>query len=111
VTLQYKQLWTVETLFRSVKSLLQTRPVYPKCDETIRAHVFCSFPALVLRKALQEKIEAKSYKTPPSKMSQSVDSGSHAGCEQRAHLSYLQRYQLSRVIAATLFNSAMTCCT
>ena len=61
VALQYKQLWMVETLFRSVKSLLQTRPIYHKCDETIRGHVFCSFLALVLRKALQEKIEAKGW--------------------------------------------------
>jgi len=61
VALQYKQLWMVEALFRSVKSLLQTRPVYHKCDETIRGHVFCSFLALVLRMALQEKIEAKGW--------------------------------------------------
>jgi transposase len=26
-----------------MKSLLETRPVYHKCDETIRGHVFCSF--------------------------------------------------------------------
>jgi len=61
VALQYKQLWRVEALFRSVKSLLQTRPIYHKRDETIRGHVFCSFLALVLRKALQEKIEAKGW--------------------------------------------------
>ncbi|OYV74484.1 MAG: transposase [Deltaproteobacteria bacterium 21-66-5] len=61
VALQYKQLWMVEALFRSVKSLLQTRPIYHKCDETIRGHVFCSFLALVLRKALQEKIEARGW--------------------------------------------------
>jgi hypothetical protein len=36
VALQYKRLWTVEHWFRSCKSLLQTRPIYHKCDETIR---------------------------------------------------------------------------
>jgi transposase len=36
----------VEAWFRSTKSLLQTRPIYHKCDETIRGHVFCSFLAL-----------------------------------------------------------------
>src|SRR5271165_5260590 len=49
VALQYKRLWMVEAWFRSSKSLLQTRPIYHKCDETIRGHVFCSFLALVLR--------------------------------------------------------------
>ena len=47
----------VEDLFRSMKSLLETRPIYHKCDETIRGHVFCSFLALVLRKQLQDRVE------------------------------------------------------
>jgi len=36
VALKYKQLWMVEDVFRSMKSLLDTRPIYHKCDETIR---------------------------------------------------------------------------
>jgi hypothetical protein len=59
VGLKYKQLWMVEQLFRSAKTLLSTRPVYHKYDRTIRGHVFCSFLALVLRQALQERLEAK----------------------------------------------------
>ena len=60
--LKYKQLWMVEDVFRSMKSLLQTRPIYHKCDETIRGHVFCSFLALVLRKELQERVERKGWR-------------------------------------------------
>jgi len=56
VALQYKRLWTVEHWFRSCKSLLQTRPIYHKCDATIRGHVFCSFLALVLRQELQARL-------------------------------------------------------
>ena len=56
VALQYKRLWMVEHWFRSCKSLLQTRPIYHKCDETIRGHVFCSFLALVLRQELQARV-------------------------------------------------------
>ena len=59
VGLKYKQLWMVEQIFRSAKTLLSTRPVYHKYDRTIRGHVFCSFPAPVLRRALQERLEAK----------------------------------------------------
>jgi len=55
--LKYKQLWTVESIFRSMKSLLDTRPIYHKCDDTIRGHVFCSFLALLLRKKLQDLLE------------------------------------------------------
>lgn len=58
VALRYKQLWMVEHLFRDVKTLLSTRPIYHKCDETIRGHVFCSFLALVLRHELQRRLEA-----------------------------------------------------
>jgi hypothetical protein len=59
VGLKYKQLWMVEQLFRSAKTLLSTRPVYHKYDRTIRGHVFCSFLALVLRQGLQKRLEAK----------------------------------------------------
>jgi len=62
VALQYKQLWTVEHWFRSCKSLLQTRPIYHKRDETIRGHVFCSFLALVLRQELQARLEQRGHK-------------------------------------------------
>jgi hypothetical protein len=56
VALQFKRLWMVEAWFRSCKSLLQTRPIYHKCDETIRGHVFCSFLALVLRQELEARL-------------------------------------------------------
>jgi transposase len=62
VVLKYKQLWTVEHVFRSTKSILETRPVWHKCDETIRGHVFCSFLALVLRKELEDRLEANGHK-------------------------------------------------
>jgi len=58
--LKYKQLWMVEQLFRTTKSVLETRPIYHKCDETIRGHVFCSFLALVLKTELYERLEQKS---------------------------------------------------
>jgi transposase len=60
--LQYKQLWMVEEMFRTVKTLLETRPIFHKCDETIRGHVFCSFLALLLRKELQDRLEAQGDK-------------------------------------------------
>jgi len=58
IALKYKELWMVEHIFRDVKSILETRPVYHKVDETIRGHVFCSFLALVLRKELDMRMEA-----------------------------------------------------
>jgi transposase len=57
--LQYKRLWMVEAYFRSCKSLLGTRPIYHRCDATIRGHVFCSFLALVLRQELQARLEGR----------------------------------------------------
>lgn len=61
VALKYKQLWMVEDIFRSMMSLLETRPIYHKCDETIRGPVFCSFLALVLRKELQGRLEGEGW--------------------------------------------------
>jgi transposase len=62
VALKYKQLWMVEDVFRSMKSLLDTRPIYHKRDETIRGHVFCSFLALQLRKELEDRLARKQWK-------------------------------------------------
>jgi transposase len=58
VALKYKQLWMVEEIIRTIKSVLETRPIYHKVDQTIRGHVFCSFLALVLRAELQSRLQA-----------------------------------------------------
>ncbi|HEY4782488.1 MAG TPA: IS1634 family transposase [Chthoniobacterales bacterium] len=52
----YKALWTVEDIIRTSKSILETRPIYHKRDETIRGHVFCSFLALVLKQELESRM-------------------------------------------------------
>jgi hypothetical protein len=57
VALAYKHLWMVEAIFRSMKSLLETRPIYHQKDETIRGHVFCSFLALLVRQELERRLE------------------------------------------------------
>jgi transposase len=57
VALKYKELWQVEQVFRDMKSVLDTRPIFHQRDETIRGHVFCSFLALVLRKELDGRLE------------------------------------------------------
>ena len=61
VALAYKQLWMVEDLFRSMKSLLATRPIYHRRDETIRGHVFCSFLALLLRTELENRLASRGH--------------------------------------------------
>lgn len=57
--LKYKQLWMVEQIFRTTKSILETRPIYHKCDETIRGHVFCTFLALMLKTELFERLQER----------------------------------------------------
>ena len=57
VALKYKELWQVEQVFRDMKSVLDTRPIYHQRDETIRGHVFCSFLALILMKELTTKLK------------------------------------------------------
>jgi len=58
VALRYKQLWMIEEMMRAVKSVLETRPIYHRRDETIRGHVFCSFLALILRQQLEDRLQA-----------------------------------------------------
>ena len=63
VMLRYRELLKVEDIFRTTKAILDTRPVYHQKDATIRGHVFCSFLALVLRKALEDRLAAARMKT------------------------------------------------
>jgi len=59
VALRYKDLLMVENAFRTAKSILEVRPIYHKCDDTIRGHVFCSFLALLLLKELQDTMQSR----------------------------------------------------
>ncbi len=61
LALKYKELWMVESTFRNLKSILDTRPIYHKRDDTIRGHVFCSFLALVLMKELLRRMEERGW--------------------------------------------------
>ena len=61
VALRYKDLLMVEDAFRTVKSILDTRPIFHKCVDTIRGHVFCSFLALVLLNELQDRMHSQSW--------------------------------------------------
>lgn len=61
LALQYKQLWMVENTFRTMKSGLDTRPIFHRLDRTIRGHVFCSFLAILLRRELERRLAAKGF--------------------------------------------------
>src|SRR5271170_3222374 len=58
VALAYRQLWRVEAIFRTAKSILETRPIHHQSDAAIAGHLFCSFLALLLRKDLDERLVA-----------------------------------------------------
>jgi transposase len=70
--LKYKELWEVEHVFRDVKSVLDTRPLFHQRDETIKGHVFCSFLALMLKKELDRRLEAFGYNFEWSDMKQDL---------------------------------------
>lgn len=57
VVMRYKDLWQVEYVFRTMKSTLDTRPIFHQRDDRIVGHVFCSFLALVLRKELTRLLD------------------------------------------------------
>jgi transposase len=56
--LRYRDLLQVESLFRTAKAQLHTRPIYHQSDAAIRGHVFCSFLALILKKELADRCTA-----------------------------------------------------
>src|SRR4051812_44005401 len=58
VALAYRELWRVAAIFRTAKSILETRPIFHQSDAAIAGHLFCSFLALLLRKELDERLTA-----------------------------------------------------
>ena len=60
--LRYRDLLQVESLFRTAKTLMRTRPIYHQSDAAIRGHVFCSFLALVLKKELADRCDAHDFR-------------------------------------------------
>ena len=99
VALQYKQLWMVEEMFRTVKTLLETRPIFHKRDETIRGHVFCSFLALLMRKELQGRLEAQGDKLEWAEMLRDLESLQYAIVESQGKR-FLLRSDLGATTAA-----------
>ena len=49
VALAYRELWRVEAIFKTAKSILETRPIFHQSDAAITGHLFCSFLALLLQ--------------------------------------------------------------
>jgi len=47
----------IEDMHRNGKSVLETRPIYHRCDGTIRRRVFSSLLAILLRTELLRRIE------------------------------------------------------
>jgi hypothetical protein len=64
VVLRYRNLLAVEQSFLAAKTLLATRPIFHRTDAAIRGHIFCTFLALVLRKELMDRLEARRLPLP-----------------------------------------------
>jgi len=64
VVLRYRNLLAVEQGFLAAKTLLATRPIFHRTDAAIRGHIFCTFLALVLRKELMDRLEARHLALP-----------------------------------------------
>jgi transposase len=62
VALKYKQLLTVETVFRTSKTTFHTRPIFHHSDEAIRGHIWCTFLAFLLKKTLMDALEKEKQK-------------------------------------------------
>jgi transposase len=64
VVLRYRNLLAVEQSFLAAKTLLATRPIFHRTDAAIRGHIFCTFLALVLRKELMDRLQARRLPLP-----------------------------------------------
>ena len=84
VALAYRELWRVEAIFRTAKSILETRPVFHQSDAAIAGHLFCSFLALLLRKELDERLTAAGVDVEWSDIVRDLDRVEQVSIEQGA---------------------------
>jgi len=103
VALQYKRLWMVEAMIRTTKSILQTRPIYHKCDETIRGHVFCTFLALRLKAELERRLRDRGEKWEWAEVLRGLDNLQEVEAAFRG-----RRYRMRP--AASMASSALSPC-
>jgi len=94
VALQYKRLWMVEAMIRTTKSIMVTRPIYHKCDETIRGHVFCTFLALRLKAELEKRMADHDEEWEWAEVMRGLDNLQEAEVAFRGHR-YLLRSQFT----------------
>jgi len=90
----YKRLWMVEAMIRTTKSIMETRPIYHKCDETIRGHVFCSFLALLLKAELEKRLKGQSETWEWAEVLRGLDNLQEVEAAFRGHR-YLLRSKLT----------------
>jgi hypothetical protein len=84
VALAYRELWRVEAIFRTAQSILETQPVVHQSDAAIARHLFCSFLALLLRKALDERLTAAGVDVEWSDIVRDLDRVEQVSIEQGA---------------------------
>src|SRR5262245_10079439 len=88
----------VEDIVRTGKSLLATRPIFHKYDETIRGHIFCSFLALILRKELEDRLIAAGHDFEWADIVQDLERLCETEIEQDGKV-YLLRIRLRAALA------------
>lgn len=54
----YKELSEVERAFRSLKDVIEMRPIYHRDDGRVRGHIFVAALAFLLQRALEKKLKA-----------------------------------------------------
>ena len=94
VALAYKGLWMVEDTIRTAKSILETRPIFHRCDATIRGHVFCSFLALRLKAELERRLAAHATSWEWAEVVRGLDNLQEVEAMFRGHR-YMLRSQLT----------------
>ena len=83
---------------------MRTRPIYHSSDAAIRGHVFCSFLALILHQALDEKLRRTGKRVEWADLLRDLDRLQHGEISQNG-----KRWQMrteAGIAAATAFKAA-----
>jgi transposase len=71
---QYRQLWRIEESFRTIKSTMQTRPIFLRTKKHIEGHFVLCFLAFLLERELEYRLKKRHIEHSPEQIKTALNS-------------------------------------
>lgn len=99
---QYRQLWRIEESFRTIKSTMQTRPIFLRTQKHIEGHFVLCFLAFLLERELEYHLKKRQVEHSPEQIKAALNSMEFSVLDIENEPYYLKGKHLS--LASRIFS-------